>query len=84
MTKANKHVAEVLPASAPKKGMSKTGKYDRQNKWTAEHTTRIVMNLNHNTDADLLNYLKTVESKQGLIKQLLRNHISQVASDGEK
>lgn len=73
-----------MPASAPKKGMTETGKYDRQNKWTAAHTTRIVMNLNHNTDADLLEYLAKVPSKQGTIKQALRDHIARVTSDGEK
>ena len=73
-----------MPASAPKKGMTETGKYDRQNKWTMEHTTRIVMNLNHNTDADLLEYLNKVPSKQGTIKQALRDHIARVTSEGEK
>lgn len=42
-------------------------------KWVAEHTTRVVMNLNHNTDADILDKLSTVESKQGYIKKLIRN-----------
>lgn len=42
-------------------------------KWVAEHTTRVVMNLNHNTDADILDKLSTVESKQGYIKNLIRN-----------
>lgn len=37
-------------------------------KWVAEHTTRIVMNLNHNTDFEILAKLATVPSKQGYIK----------------
>lgn len=41
-------------------------------KWVAEHTTRIVMNLNHNTDAEILAKLASVPSKQGYIKQLIR------------
>lgn len=45
-------------------------------RWIAEHTTRIVMNLNHNTDADLLAKLSTVPSKQGYIKQLIRDAIA--------
>lgn len=45
-------------------------------KWVAEHTTRIVMNLNHNTDAEILSKLATVPSKQGYIKQLIRADIS--------
>ncbi|MBQ7656385.1 MAG: hypothetical protein IJI53_07235 [Clostridia bacterium] len=43
--------------------------------WVKEHTTRIVMNLNHNTDADILQQLSKVESKQGYIKQLIRKEI---------
>lgn len=46
-------------------------------KWLSEHTTRVVMNLNHNTDADLLAKLASVPSKQGYIKQLIRDAIAQ-------
>lgn len=45
-------------------------------KWVAEHTTRIVMNLNHNTDAAILAKLATVPSKQGYIKELIKADIS--------
>lgn len=45
-------------------------------RWVATNTTRIVMNLNHNTDADLLKKLETVSSKQGYIKQLIRADIA--------
>ncbi|MCC8063693.1 MAG: hypothetical protein LIO70_01245 [Clostridiales bacterium] len=45
--------------------------------WTAAHTTRVVMNLNHNTDADLLKKLSEVPSKQGYIKSLIRADITQ-------
>lgn len=61
-----------------------SSKYTQQSKWIAEHTTRVVMNLNHNTDADLLEYLNKVLSKQGTIKQALREHIARVTSEGEK
>lgn len=47
--------------------------------WTAAHTTRIVMNLNHNTDADLLQKLSEVPSKQGYIKALIRADIAREA-----
>ena len=40
--------------------------------WTNAHTTRVVMNLNHNTDADILEKLSQVDSKQGYIKSLIR------------
>lgn len=45
-------------------------------KWVSEHTTRVVMNLNHNTDAEILAKLATVSSKQGYIKQLIRADIA--------
>lgn len=51
------------------------GKYDAQNKWAAAHTTRIVIKLNRNTDADLLEFLETAPSKQGAIKEALRAYI---------
>lgn len=44
--------------------------------WTAAHTTRIVMNLNHNTDADILKRLEQAPSKQGYIKELIREDIA--------
>jgi hypothetical protein len=44
--------------------------------WVAENTTRVVMNLNHNTDPDILEKLSTVKSKQGYIKQLIRADIA--------
>ncbi len=40
--------------------------------WRAAHTTRIVMDLNHNTDVDILEKLDAVPSKQGYIKTLIR------------
>lgn len=44
-------------------------------KWVKENTTRIVMNLNHNTDADILQKLAQVDSKQGYIKELIRKDL---------
>ena len=40
--------------------------------WRASHTTRIVMDLNHNTDSDILEKLQEVPSRQGYIKALIR------------
>lgn len=53
-------------------------------RWIAANTTRIVMNLNHNTDADLLRKLESVPSKQGYIKSLIRADIAKerTATDG--
>lgn len=43
-------------------------RYDKQN------TKQLHIKLNKNTDADLIQALEAVESKQGLIKQLLREY----------
>lgn len=50
--------------------------------WTAANTTRIVMNLNHNTDADILAKLLEVPSKQGYIKELIRKDIAKSTTSG--
>lgn len=52
------------------------GKMKSHQKWVAENTTRVVMNLNHNTDKDVLEKLSTVPSKQGYIKGLIRADIA--------
>lgn len=44
--------------------------------WDKENTTQIKMKLNNNTDADILEHLKTVDSKQTYIKQLIRADIA--------
>lgn len=44
--------------------------------WVAEHTTRVVVKLNHNTDCAILEKLAQVDSKQGYIKQLIREDIA--------
>ena len=58
----------------------KIGKMKSHQKWVAENTTRIVMNLNHNTDKDVLKKLSQVPSKQGYIKGLIRADIAKEES----
>lgn len=43
--------------------------------WKNANTTRIVMNLNHRTDADILRKLEMVKNKQGYIKSLIRSDL---------
>lgn len=50
--------------------------------WTKANTTSVVMKLNNNTDADILAWLDSQPSKQGAIKQLIRDHIKR--SDADK
>lgn len=64
----------MLSYSYKRKGMSETP--TKQSEWKAKHTTLITIRLNHNTDTDLLSALEAVPNKQGLIKQLLRDHFS--------
>lgn len=49
-------------------------------KHAAANVTRLNLNLNHNTDADILQWLADVEaaghSRQGAIKEALRKYIS--------
>lgn len=48
----------------------KQKKYDQD--WKAKNTTRVTVRLNNNTDADIIEYLSTLDSKQGYIKELIR------------
>ena len=61
--------------SMPLSDQAYSKKKERNAKYAAEHTTRVVVNLNHNTDQDILSYLNTIQNKQGLIKALLRTRM---------
>lgn len=47
-----------------------TKKYDTLN------TIKVSLKLNVKTDADIIEYLNTVENKQGTIKKLIRDEIA--------
>lgn len=47
-----------------------TKKYDQNN------TIKVSLKLNVKTDADIIEYLESVDNKQGTIKQLIRKEIS--------
>ena len=47
-----------------------------QMKYDKVHTTGFYMKLNKATDEDILDWLSRQESKQGAIKQLIRNEIA--------
>ena len=51
-------------------------KYGPQEKYQKENITRVVLKLNKKTDADLLEWLDTLDNKQGTIKEILRQHIN--------
>lgn len=48
----------------------KQKKYDQD--WKAKNTTRVTVRLNNNTDEDIIEYLSTLDNKQGYIKELIR------------
>lgn len=48
---------------------------EAKKRWVRENTTRIVMNLNHNTDRDILAKLNDQINIQGYIKRLIREDI---------
>jgi hypothetical protein len=52
---------------------------EAKKRWVRENTTRIVMNLNHNTDKDILDRLKSQDSVQGYIKRLIREDMKKAA-----
>lgn len=72
-----------LPQQAKRKELIPIPDSAAKKAWTAAHTQRIVMNLNRNTDADILQKLAQVDSKQGYIKQLIRKDISDNHIDKE-
>lgn len=51
-------------------------KYGAQEKYQKENIIRVVLKLNKKTDADLLEWLETLDNKQGTIKEILRQHIN--------
>ena len=49
----------------------------QQAEWDAANTTQIKLKLNNKQDADILEKLKGVPSKQGYIKKLIRADIAE-------
>lgn len=50
-------------------------KYETQNRWDKENTTQVKLKLNNKTDADIIEYLASVDNKQGYLKGLIRADI---------
>lgn len=49
-------------------------------KYQEREIVQISLKLNRKTDADVLNYLNSVDNIQGLIKDLIRDHMNKKAS----
>ena len=44
-------------------------------KYDKENTKRVYIKLNKNTDKDILDYLDSIQNKQGYIKELIRKEM---------
>ena len=55
--------------------MTSEAKKKANAKYDAANTTQIKLKLNYGTDADILQRLSEVKSKQGYIKELIRKDI---------
>lgn len=57
---------------------------ERQKKYDSTHCTGFYLKLNNVSDADIISALAEKESKQGYIKQLIRDDIARTRTDSEK
>ncbi len=51
-------------------------KYNRQKKYIKENMRRYALNLNRNTDVDILEYLEGRDNVQGYLKRLIREDMA--------
>jgi predicted nucleic-acid-binding protein len=51
-------------------------KYTSQEKYQKENIQRVVLKLNKKTDADILDWLDSLDNKQGSIKEVIRQHLN--------
>lgn len=63
---------KIRPEGVGTMAKTKKERQEVQDAWKAEHTTLLTLRLNNRTDADILQRLDGVESKQGEVKRLIR------------
>lgn len=51
-------------------------KIERNREYNKENNTRLQLAFNNNTDSDIIQHLKTIDNKQGYIKQLIRDDMA--------
>ena len=49
--------------------------YRASQKYKAENIKRVVISLNKKTDADIIEFLRTIDNVQGFIKELIRKEM---------
>jgi hypothetical protein len=73
LTSRNTH---VRMSHTQTKGARTTADSKAHAEWLKGNTTVLSIRLNHHTDADILDRLETVESKQGYIKKAIRAYMA--------
>lgn len=58
-------------------GETEVVKYGPQKKYDQSNTVQLKLKLNKKTDADILEWMETLDNKQGMIKKILRQYINQ-------
>lgn len=56
--------------------MTTENKYGPQKKYEKENIVQVKLKLNKKTDTDLLEWLETLDNRQGTIKEILREYIN--------
>lgn len=57
-------------------GETEVVKYGPQNKYDKNNTVQLKLKLNKKTDSDIIEWIESLDNKQGTIKQILRDFIS--------
>ena len=64
--------------------MEQKRNYEAQARYNAKTRRRYALNLNTNTDPDILAHLETLDNVQGYIKQLIREDIARKKEEGRE
>ena len=72
LTKEIKTMPRWPEKTEEEKTEAKRKRTQDQIKYNTNNTARLPINLNKNTDTDILDYLATLPNKQGYIKELIR------------
>lgn len=58
--------------------------YDAQARYNAKTRRRVALNLNTNTDPDILEHLEKLDNVQGYLKQLIRADMARKSEQGRE
>ena len=57
--------------------MAEKSKYEAQIRYDKKNTTQLMLKLNLNTDSDIIEWLKSLDNKQGTIKRIIRDYLKE-------